>query len=133
MTETVAQAASVTFNGKPRARCVAGLEFAPGEFLCVILDRDLNGDLQVADFVCLQVDTTQDARLGMAVSKKNVRRAVDRNLVKRLVRESFRKRRAQLRGLDLVVLTRRGIPLDDNDILSNSLERHWRRIAKRSN
>lgn len=43
-------------------------------------------------------------RLGLVISKKNLPRAVDRNRVKRVIRESFRTR--QLPGLDVVALAR---------------------------
>lgn len=48
-------------------------------------------------------------RLGMVVSKKSVPRAVDRNRVKRRIREVFRRQlAADINGLDVVVLTRTG-------------------------
>jgi ribonuclease P protein component len=43
------------------------------------------------------------ARLGVVVAKRYARRAHVRNLVKRIVREQFRKNRASLPMLDLVV------------------------------
>jgi ribonuclease P protein component len=70
------------------------------------------------------------ARLGLAVSKKNVRRAVDRNRIKRVIRESFRHNRLALEGLDIVVLGRRGIEQHTNRILVDSLSRHWKTISE---
>jgi ribonuclease P protein component len=43
------------------------------------------------------------ARLGLVIGKKLLKRAVDRNRVKRIVREQFRLRRAALPACDLVV------------------------------
>lgn len=43
------------------------------------------------------------ARLGVVVAKKLARRANVRNLVKRIAREAFRRQRANLPALDLVV------------------------------
>ena len=56
---------------------------------------------------------TPGARLGLVVAKRFLRRSVDRNLVRRLVREHFRLLRARLRSCDLVMrLAVRPLPLD---------------------
>lgn len=65
------------------------------------------------------------ARLGLAISKKQARRAVDRNRLKRLVREAFRLNRAQLNGLDLVVMARQAAVEADNRRLTASLVHHF--------
>lgn len=44
-----------------------------------------------------------EPRLGLVVAKKRARRAVDRNLVKRLCRERFRQQRTQLPPMDIVI------------------------------
>lgn len=44
-----------------------------------------------------------EARLGVVVGKKLLKRAVDRNRVKRIIREQFRFQRASLPACDLVV------------------------------
>lgn len=43
------------------------------------------------------------ARLGVVVAKRLAKRANLRNLVKRIVREQFRRRRAAMASFDLVV------------------------------
>jgi len=43
----------------------------------------------------------QEARLGLAISKKLCKLAVGRNRLKRVARESFRLHRAELSGLDI--------------------------------
>lgn len=43
------------------------------------------------------------ARLGLVVGKKIARRAVDRNYIKRVIRELFRLNQHQLPGVDLVI------------------------------
>jgi len=46
------------------------------------------------------------ARLGLAISKRVSKRAVERNRIKRLLRESFRKIQYQLPAVDLLVMAR---------------------------
>ncbi|MEH6566457.1 MAG: ribonuclease P protein component [Halopseudomonas sp.] len=70
------------------------------------------------------------ARLGLVIAKKNVRRAVDRNKVKRIARESFRQHRAELGNLDIVVLARKGVGDLDNTALHALYQGMWRRLIK---
>lgn len=69
-------------------------------------------------------------RLGLVFSKKNVRLAVDRNRIKRLVRESVRLRQDNLPDVDIVVLARRGVHELDNETLHRQLYGMWRRLAR---
>jgi ribonuclease P protein component len=71
-----------------------------------------------------------EARLGLAISKKHLRRAVDRNRTKRIVRESFRVHHDDLSGLDLVVLGRRQLQTAERAQLRCSLEKHWKKITE---
>ncbi len=68
-----------------------------------------------------------EARLGLAISSKHCRGAVGRNRLKRLVRESFRLHRADLKGLDLVVLNQPQAARASNKTLFDSLHQHWQR------
>lgn len=45
-------------------------------------------------------------RLGLVIPKKHLRRAVDRNVVKRIAREMFRHRQEAFVGLDVVLLVK---------------------------
>lgn len=73
------------------------------------------------------------ARLGLAVAKKSLRRAADRNRVKRLARESFRLRHAALGSVDFVVMARKPAERADLETLRNALEKHWTSLVKRCN
>ena len=67
---------------------------------------------------------TQSSRLGVVVAKKNIRRAVRRNRIKRLVREKFRHHPLG-HAVDLVVLARSGADQLDNPGLWQELDRLW--------
>ncbi|WP_108446184.1 ribonuclease P protein component [Halomonas denitrificans] len=69
-------------------------------------------------------------RLGLIFSKKNVRRAVDRNRLKRIVRDSIRLRQQRLPAVDIVVLARRGVHELDNATVHRQLHGMWRRLER---
>jgi ribonuclease P protein component len=71
----------------------------------------------------------QHPRLGSAVSIRSAGNAVQRNRVKRLIRESFRLYQDILGGHDLVVLVRPGIASRSKQQIHSALETHWRTIA----
>ena len=73
------------------------------------------------------------ARLGLAIAKKSIRRAADRNRIKRLARESFRLRHSELGSLDFVVMARKPAERADLETLRNALEKHWASLVKRCN
>lgn len=70
------------------------------------------------------------ARLGLAIGKKQVKLAVVRNRLKRLIRESFRLHQWHLVGLDCVVLARYGVVGINNQTLLQSLAGHWQRLSR---
>ncbi len=64
----------------------------------------------------------------MAVSRKVSKRAVERNRIKRLVRESFRAQRTQLPSLDVLVIARTSAANTDSPTLRADLDRVWQRL-----
>jgi ribonuclease P protein component len=74
-----------------------------------------------------------DARLGLAISKKNCRLAVGRTRIKRIVRESFRSHQATLAGMDVIVLNKAETHRASNKALFDSLENHWQQCQADTN
>lgn len=70
------------------------------------------------------------ARIGLVFSKKNLKLAVQRNRVKRQVRETFRLQ-SDLPGVDIVILGRQGLANLDNQTIRDSLNDLWRRLKKK--
>jgi len=64
-------------------------------------------------------------RLGMVIAKKHVSKAIHRNRLKRLIRNSFRNTARNLPGLDVVVLARKNASELDSLSLANKLNVLW--------
>ncbi len=72
---------------------------------------------------------SDQARLGMAVSRRVSRRAVDRNRIRRQIRETFRLRRERLEAMDYVVVARSAARQADRRVLKDKLEQLWQRFS----
>jgi ribonuclease P protein component len=81
--------------------------------------------------VLARLNDKNEARLGLAISKKQARRAVDRNRLKRIARESFRIHRKELPALDFVVMARQEAIRVNNRMLFLSLSSHWKMLNKK--
>jgi len=73
--------------------------------------------------------TADIARLGLAVSRRVSTDAVRRNRIKRIARESFRKVRADLPIIDILLIARESADAHDNATLRADLDSLWQRLA----
>jgi len=81
-------------------------------------------------FIAYEIEgATAGPRMGLAVSRKSMPRAVDRNRFKRLVRESFRH--AELPPCDVVIVSLPGARALLGEGLSPELNAYWKRLAER--
>jgi len=74
---------------------------------------------------------TDNARLGITVSRRVSTKAVRRNRLKRRVRESFRYHKQPLAGLDLVVIARQEANETGRLHIDQSLLGHWIRVGEK--
>ena len=77
-----------------------------------------------------RAETGLSARLGVVVGKKLLKRAVDRNLVKRIVREAFRLRRESLPNCDLVLRLHTRLKPLDGKLLREDVDHLLERLRK---
>jgi len=98
----------------------------PAQFGRVFASPTRSADRYFTILACQGRDTA--ARLGVTVGKRVAQRAVDRNRIKRLIRESFRQR-LDLPDWDFVVIAKPIAKQADNQVLRASLDRRFDRLA----
>lgn len=69
-------------------------------------------------------------RLGLSVSRKNIKQAHNRNLIKRLIRETFRLLQYQLLSMDFVVIAKKSILFLSNKKILDILHDLWFKYYK---
>jgi ribonuclease P protein component len=72
------------------------------------------------------------ARLGLVIAKKKVRRSVDRNRLKRTVRESFRMHQAGLPAADVIFMARHDLTALPPEAFRAALEQSWKRMLRKA-
>jgi len=77
-------------------------------------------------------NSSKTPRLGLIIAKKNIKTAVQRNGIKRLLRESFRQQQHQLPLYDIVVMARRGLGEMENDVVYTLINKQWKRLNTRA-
>jgi ribonuclease P protein component len=70
-------------------------------------------------------------RLGLVIAKKKVRRAVDRNRLKRQIRDSFRLHQNQLPAVDVIFLARQDLTALPSPDFRTALEQAWKRVQRK--
>lgn len=111
--ERIAEARQAKFNFPKTARLLT-----PKDFQQVFSQAEKFANRHWTFIV--QPNQLDYARLGLAISKKQLAKAVWRNRVKRIARESFRHQQDKVAGYDIVILGRKGTELVENQQLAKS-------------
>ncbi|MDE5285840.1 MAG: ribonuclease P protein component, partial [Buchnera aphidicola] len=77
--------------------------------------------------ICIlgRLNLLEHPRLGLSISRKNIRHAYKRNIIKRLIRETFRLIQNKLIAMDFVVIAKKNIILLNNIKIIHILENLW--------
>lgn len=102
---------------------------APAAYAAVFKQGQKNQDALFTVFVA--PGAASCVRVGVVVSRKVSHKAVARNRIKRQIRESFRRNRRVLAGLDLVVIARPAAADGTGPKLRAALEQHWEKITRK--
>jgi len=70
-------------------------------------------------------------RLGLAISKKCAKRAVDRNRIKRIFRESFRLNQHKLPNVDIIAMCKPNVLSLDKHEMQTQIEKQWHFMCKK--
>jgi len=70
-------------------------------------------------------------RIGFIIAKKQVRTAVERNRIKRIIREYFRTQAHSLPACDLVILVRKGFDKLSNQEIRSTFSDQANRLGRR--
>jgi ribonuclease P protein component len=71
----------------------------------------------------------EHARVGIIVGKRVANRAVERNQIKRVIRESFRAIQQNLIGLDIIIIARQQCDSLDKVQLREGIDKLWQKLA----
>lgn len=72
------------------------------------------------------------SRLGLVIAKKKVRRSVDRNRLKRTVRESFRHHQVDLPAADVIFMARQELLALPPEAFREALVQAWKRLRRKA-
>lgn len=101
----------------------------PADFQRVYSSKQWGGSKHFT-FNVLANDVDQENTLGVTVSKKVSKRAVDRNYLKRIMREFFRVRQSELKGANLVLTAKPSSKRASSEEQLQSLEELWAKVLK---
>jgi ribonuclease P protein component len=71
-------------------------------------------------------------RIGFIIAKKKVKLAVQRNRIKRVIKDSFRLNQQRLPGLDIVFIARPGLSDKDNLAINKFTKYSWHKLNEQA-
>ena len=100
---------------------------APSAFKTVYSNRQFGGS---ALFTFNVLGSQADSKIGVTVSKKVSKRAVDRNRIKRVVKEFYRHRKTDIDLAHIVITAKPNSATASNKELTDSLQELWGKLLK---
>jgi ribonuclease P protein component len=93
-----------------------------------VVFNNANIKIHMPYFLVLAIHNNQPfPRLGCVVARKHAKCAVERNRIKRLVRETFRLNKKTLQACDIVIIAKSGTSKQHNQTLFHELGLLWKK------
>lgn len=80
--------------------------------------------------IICSANTLSHARLGLAIAKRYIPLSVERNRVRRIIREGFRHYQSLFGAYDIVVITQKPLSNLGNACLHKELNQQWQLLEK---
>lgn len=101
------------------------------DFQCVFDDAPFRASHQHF-LVLARFNNLAQGRIGLVIAKKHLSLAVQRNRIKRQLREEFRHQQQAFAGIDVIVLSRKGLVDLTNSDFRQQLRQQWQRVLKKA-
>ena len=80
--------------------------------------------------ILFRTNQLKHARIGIIVGKRVANSAVDRNRIRRIVRDSFRLNQEELAGFDIVVIARQQCDTLSKEKIRKGIDDLWEKLLK---
>ena len=82
--------------------------------------------LEISEIIMLsRFNSLEYSRLGLSITKKNIRHAHERNRLKRLIRESFRLSQHKIIRIDVIIIAKKNAIQLNSAVLREKMEKLW--------
>lgn len=101
------------------------------QFDAVFANKKANNGRYLKVFWCH--NTLDSPRIGISIAKRNVNKAVKRNKLRRIIKESFRLNYEKLPAVDMIFVIKKQASIDSVALFFDELNKKWSQFAIQKN
>ncbi|WP_343192183.1 ribonuclease P protein component [Buchnera aphidicola (Formosaphis micheliae)] len=88
--------------------------------------------VKISEIILLgRYNSLKNSRIGISISKKNIKYAHERNRLKRVIRETFRVSKCRMIGIDFIIIVTKNAVKINSSIFREKLNRLWLNVFKK--